>query len=196
MKKLMILALTLTIGMTAFSENRTTSNINYVNRTPINNDNFDLSRMYWDESTFAYEQVKTEENQRKMIMAQPPVMLEDSLERKQLNERAKLWNDPYKVAYLYVFLEGVGCLGYYTIKGKVSSVNSMVTNPEQVLLTDTGTPQPVVVSSPALDGSYGENGDGIFAFLSNGAYVETNLKYFLTDKPTKLSNVLLGEIQR
>ena len=45
----------------------------------------------------------------------------------------------------------------------------------------------VVVDSPQLDGSYGSNGDGIFFFTTEGAYVEWNGEYMVSDYPLKLS---------
>ncbi len=44
-----------------------------------------------------------------------------------------------------------------------------------------------VVESPALDGSYGTNGDGVFFFLTDGAYMEWNGKYLLSDRPVRLN---------
>ena len=121
-KKLLVLGLAIAISTGVFASR-------------IKSVNGDM-QPWFENSTFGLEQKATEENQMRMISAQPPVEMTDSLERKQVNKRTELWNDPYKIAYLYVFLEGQGCIGYFTIKGKVSSVNSTITNPEQVLETD------------------------------------------------------------
>jgi len=45
----------------------------------------------------------------------------------------------------------------------------------------------VIVDSPQLDGSYGTNGDGIFFFTTEGAYVEWNGEYMVSDFPLKMS---------
>lgn len=131
-------------------------------------------------STAKVEQRKTEKNQKQLLEVQPPVQLDWSLERDQINKRTILWNEPNKVAYLYVLSYGK-ILGYYVIKGKVSSVNSQITNPEQMVRNHSAT-----LPSPAEDGSYGSNGDGIFTFLTDGTYLETNCQYILMDKPLKL----------
>lgn len=148
-------------------------------------------------SSFHKEQQMTESNQNRLINAQPPVKLDYSLEREQINKRTLLWNDKYKVAYLYVFSRGGGCIGFFTIKGKVSSVNSSVSNPEGVYEVDTYQGDNLaVVSSPAEDGSYGTNGDGIFAFTQSGIYMETNMEYLLVDQPLKIQAVSLGTVNR
>lgn len=74
-------------------------------------------------------------------------------------------------------------MAFYSIKGKVSSVNSQITNPEQIVKRFSGSHK---VSSPAEDGSYGENGDGIFFFTTDGTYVEWAGEYMLADKPLKM----------
>lgn len=43
------------------------------------------------------------------------------------------------------------------------------------------------MESPDFDGSYGDNGEGIFFFLTDGTYMEWNGKYFLSDEPVKLA---------
>ena len=79
---------------------------------------------------------------------------------------------------------------FFPIKGKVSSVNSMLTTTEQVIRNPRGYSEGwvAVVSSPDLDGSYGSNGDAIFFFTTAGVYCEWNGKYFLCDRPLKLTS--------
>jgi hypothetical protein len=143
-----------------------------------------------EESTSSVEQQKTEENQSKLLTVQPPVKLDWSLERENINKRTTLWNDENKVSYIYLVNYGK-VMAFYTIKGKVSSVNSQITNPEQLAWKEyykygrnyiEG-----VLPSPAEDGSYGTNGDAIFFFTTDGTYVEWAGDYMLADKPLKLS---------
>lgn len=134
-------------------------------------------------NTAATEQAMTEENQEGLLKAQPPVRLKWSLERENINKRTDLWNDPDKVAYIYLVDYGK-VMAFFIIKGKVSSVNSQITNPEQKV---RGYQSSVVMPSPAEDGSYGTNGDGIFFFTTDGTYVEWAGSYMLCDKPLKLS---------
>lgn len=133
--------------------------------------------------TSGKEQAMTEKNQARLLEIQPPVQLEWSLEREQINKRTNLWNDKNKVAYIYLVDFGK-VMAFYTIKGKVSSVNSQITNPEQKI---TGAHGNITLPSPAEDGSYGENGAAIFFFTTDGAYVEWAGVYMLADKPLKMS---------
>lgn len=139
------------------------------------------------------EQKRTEANQLRLINVQPPVSLDWSLEREQINKRTSLWNDPDKVSYIYLVDFGK-VMAFYTIKGKVSSVNSQITNPEQKI---TGTHGNITLPSPAEDGSYGENGAAIFFFTTDSTYVEWAGSYMLADKPLKMATPpqLVREIQ-
>ena len=131
-------------------------------------------------STASKEQAKTEENQSRLLEVQPPVQLDWSLEREQINKRTQLWNEKNKVSWIYLISYG-RIMAFFTIKGKVSSVNSQITNPEQYHYNGVSLP------SPAEDGSYGTNGDAVYFFTTDGAYVEWNQGYMLSDKPLKLS---------
>jgi hypothetical protein len=128
------------------------------------------------------EQRLTEENQTTLLKNQPPPKLTWSLERDNLIRRFKLQNDSTLAFYMYIFVEGVGTpVGYYMVN-KVSSVNSQLTNTEQIATT----PQSAdwhVIPSPAEDGSYGENGMGVFAFTPEGVYIEHNLHYLVSSIP-------------
>jgi len=129
------------------------------------------------------EEARTSANQSKLLNAQPPVSLNWSLERENINNRTNRWNDPNKVSYIYLIDFGK-VMAFHTIKGKVSSVNSQITNPEKSITNTRGL---ATLPSPAEDGSYGTNGDAIFFFTTEGVYGEWNGKYLLVDEPLKLS---------
>lgn len=138
-------------------------------------------------STAMQEQEATEKNQSTLLSNQPPVRLDWSLEREQINKRTELWNDENKISYIYLINFGK-VMAFYTIKGKVSSVNSQITNPNQIVkYRHLGDFSYHVLPSPAEDGSYGENGDAIFFFTTDGTYVEWRGDYMLADKPLKLT---------
>ena len=134
-------------------------------------------------TTAKYEQVLTEENQERLLKSQPPVKLQWSLERENINRRTNLWNDENKISYIYLVNFGK-VMAFYPIKGKVSSVNSQITNPMQIVGKYDNR---VVIPSPAEDGSYGTNGDSIFFFTVEGVYVEWKGDYLLADQPLQLS---------
>ncbi len=142
------------------------------------------------------EQARTEKNQQRLNKVQPAPKVDWSLERDNLIHRFKLMNDRTVTMYMYVFIEGVGTpIGYYIVN-KVSSVNSQLTNPEQIVLqTGTSHYSRHVLASPAEDGSYGTNGDAIFGFTPDGLYMEHNMKYIVATAPLKFKNVpMIGEI--
>lgn len=150
-----------------------------------------LTGCEYEEPTASVEQTKTEENQSILLKNQPPVQLDWSLERENINKRTNLWNDANKMSYIYLISYGK-VMAFYTVKGKVSSVNSQITNPEQIAMVrkslQTGYKYVEgVLPSPAEDGSYGTNGDGIFFFTTEGVYVEWAGEYMLADQPLKLS---------
>lgn len=142
----------------------------------------------YSSNTAGKEQIKTEENQKRLLEIQPPVKLDWSLERENINKRTTLWNDANKISYIYLVNYGK-VMVFYTIKGKVSSVNSQITNTEQVIDDPNGSYDSgsVILPSPAEDGSYGTNGDAIFFFTTEGAYVEWQGDYMLADQPLKLT---------
>jgi hypothetical protein len=141
-----------------------------------------------DNTSAVKEQAHTEANQTNLNKIQPPPTITWSLERDNLIKRFKLQNDRDVMFYMYVFIEGVGQpIGYYQVN-KVSSVNSQLTNTMQIISgnrsgNDLPTGQVAVVPSPAEDGSYGTNGDGVFGFTPEDVYIETNMKYITSTVP-------------
>lgn len=142
------------------------------------------------ENTAKDEQAKTEQNQSKLLKIQPPVSLDWSLERDNINKRTTLWNDANKISYIYLINYGK-VMAFYTIKGKVSSVNSQITNPEQVIDSNSAyrifNGNALTMPSPAEDGSYGTNGDAVFFFTTDNVYCEWNGDFLLVDQPLQLS---------
>jgi hypothetical protein len=130
------------------------------------------------------EQVHTELNQRNLNMKQPAPNISWSLERDNLIKRFKLQNDRSVMFYMYIFVEGISQpIGYYQVN-KVSSVNSQLTNTEQVVrVDDHGGYTSEVLPSPAEDGSYGTNGDAVFGFTPEEIYIEHNMHYVVATVP-------------
>ena len=142
-----------------------------------------------EKSYLGKEAIFTQKNQYNLNKTQPPPEVEWSLERDNLIKRLKRWNNPNKISYIYLISDMGSIIAYYPIKGKVSSVNSKLTTTSQLLYSDTSFEDTAagVVESADIDGSYGSNGDSIFFFLTDGTYMEWNGKYFLSDRPVKLS---------
>lgn len=137
-------------------------------------------------STFK-EMEQTEENHQKLVIATPPPRIDQSLERQNLSKRLTRFNVPDKTSYIYLVSFGK-VMAHYVMKGKVSSVNSLMTTPDQVVENwHSGNLSTHVINSPDLDGSYGDNGTAIFFFTATDAYVEWNGSYMLCDQPLRLS---------
>lgn len=144
-----------------------------------------------DGASTKLEMKQTESRHQILVAADPPVTIKKSLERVNLNKRIQRFNDPNKVSYIYLCSNTGQIYTFLPIKGKVSSLNSLLTTPEQIVShqpRDMAEWNSVVIPSPDLDGSYGVNPDGIFFFTTDDTYVEWNGIYFLCDKPLKLAS--------
>lgn len=129
----------------------------------------------------------TEANHTKLVKAVPPPKLSTSQERRNLVKRLTRFNSETKVSYIYLISYGK-VMAFYTVKGKVSSVNSLLTTPDQIIVVGTASRWGrYKVSSPDLDGSYGSNGDAIFFFTASDVYVEWRGDFMLCDQPLKLT---------
>jgi hypothetical protein len=116
----------------------------------------------------------------------PTAQMRDSLERRNLRDRLLRFNKPEKVGYVYLMSFGK-FVGYYVVKGKITSTQSQMTPMQKAYDSDGGSGHDeVVVDSPGDDGSWGANegGDkGIFFFTSSGVMVETTLDWMYSDAP-------------
>jgi len=142
-----------------------------------------------EKSYLGKEAVFTQKNQYNLNKVQPPPRVQWSLERDNLIKRLNLWNNPNKISYIYLLSDAGSIIGYFPIKGKVSSVNSKLTTTSQLVYADASYEDNSsgVVESADIDGSYGTNGDSVFFYLTDGTYMEWNGKYFLSDRPVKLA---------
>lgn len=124
----------------------------------------------------------------------PAALLHDSTERANLIRHLLRFNDPNKIGYVYIMNFGK-IVGYYVIKGKVSSNDSQLTTSDLVqrYCTDcTGGGVAVTVPAPSDDGSYGPNEPGVFFFTTNNVMVVTNLDYLYSDQPLSINVPILG----
>lgn len=142
----------------------------------------------WDRTT-------PEQKQREETQAQKSTG--ETLEKSNLARKKDLEENPNRIGYLYLYTFGQP-MGYYIIKGKVSSNGSQRT-PEQDIVTNCGGTSgyygcsQVPVDGPQDDGSYGGHDPGIFFFLANGQMVVTSFDYIISDAPIAAADVpLLG----
>lgn len=122
----------------------------------------------------------------------PKDELTNSLERANLRERLLRTNKPDALGYVYLMSFGK-IIGYYTVKGKVSSTQSQMTTDQLVVHNCDNGCSFNAVNAPGDDGSYGPNEQGIFFFTTSGQMVTTNLDYIWSDNPIAIEVPLLGK---
>jgi len=118
----------------------------------------------------------------------PLSQMKDSLERRNIRERLLRFNKPQKIGYLYVLSFGK-FVGYYVVKGKVSSVQSQMTSQTQTYKDGRDDNASGQIPSIGDDGSFGPNegGDrGVFFFTTQGVMVETTLDWVYSDAPLNI----------
>jgi len=140
------------------------------------------------------EQKHSETLQRNFNETQPLPNITWSMERDNLIKYKKLQNDRSVNFYVYVYNEGVAMpIGYYIVN-KLSSVNSQLSCPEQIINgRENGNNLPAgqiaVISSPSEDGSYGTNGDAVFGFTPDDVCIQTNMHYVCLTIPLQIKNI-------
>lgn len=150
--------------------------------------------------TALYESNQITEKLRDTI---PVPNLTTSSERKNVAKRAEIFNNEEKISYIYLVSYGK-VMAFYTVQGKVSSLRSYMTPTEKLIYADgrecgaySTSVACYTVSAPDIDGTYGENVEGIFFFTTEGAYVEWKGEYMMSDQPLKLTTppALVREIE-
>jgi hypothetical protein len=114
----------------------------------------------------------------------------DPLERLNLARRLTQYNSKGNTNYVYVFDFAGHVLGYYVIKGKVSSTSSQMTSTDvNVQCGYGGTNESCTNLAIGDDGSYGpdEGGQfGVFFFTTNGTLVETDQPFLVSSAPISI----------
>lgn len=133
-----------------------------------------------------------------------PSDIDYSLERYNLIKRAywvngqreKALNLPSAVkrplGYITLFTENGGIVGSFVVDGKVSSLNSFLTPDSELYECNPSSSYSCKNNwIPDVDGSYGENDNGIFFFTPDGKYIEWTGIYVYTDIPMKVENTVV-----
>lgn len=134
------------------------------------------------------EQEHTEGNQSVLLKNQPLPNINWSMERDNLIKLKKLQNDRTVNFYMYVFNEGIADpIGYYLVN-KVSSINSQLSNTEQIVTQYRhGGWGSYTLPSPSEDGSYGTNGESVFGFTPEDICIQTNMHFITATIPLHFS---------
>ena len=139
-----------------------------------------------------------------------PIDLNYSLERYNLIRRAYWVNGQREKAntlvceiekplgYIVLF-SGNAVVGSFVVDGKVSSLNSYLTPDSEYYEMNGGTSSTgdgrVSYKNSWLadvDGTYGENDNGIFFFTPDGKYIEWNGEYLYSDIPFIVDNPVVS----
>lgn len=149
--------------------------------------------------SYYYEIGVTEANQQHLVRERPPFQMDDSLERQNLIRRYEYLNDRDNEHHVYLMSETGQVIAYSVAQGKVSSVNSKLTNDNQIVRAkgcgwdhsgggSSEGPCYKTVESPQMDGSYGTNGNAIFWFTPGGHYMEWNGLYVVSEQPKNVQS--------
>ena len=141
---------------------------------------------------------KTLEIANKLSDTQPtPSDIDFSLERYNLIKRAYWVNGQREKAeavvcqverplgYIVLFA-GNAVVGSFIVDGKVSSLNSYLTPDSEFYERNSSGYNNRWLAD--VDGSYGENDNGIFFFTPDGKYIEWTGEYLYSDIPFEVSN--------
>lgn len=132
-------------------------------------------------------QATTEQYATKLTNAEPYPLaqMNNSAERANLREKLLRLNDPNKIGYVYEMTQNGQIIASFTIKGKVSSNSSQLTNSQNINSSYTGNP---VTESMGDDGSYGPSEGGVFFFTTSGVLVQWNGIIQYSDAPLDLTS--------
>lgn len=132
---------------------------------------------------------------------QTPTDVDYSLERYNLIRRTYWVNGQREKAnslvceiekplgYIALFTESGAVIGKFVVDGKVSSLNSFLTPNYVDEYVASGGVKTIELSD--VDGSYGENDNGIFFFTPDGKYVEWTGIYLYSDIPFEIKDPIL-----
>ena len=160
-----------------------------------------------DETEAEKDVEATQSITNELIGNQPtPTDIDYSLERYNLIKRAYWVNGQREKAntlpceidkplgYIVLFTEAGSTVGSFVVDGKVSSLNSFLTPDSEFYEKNTSYRSMNSVSTKSvydyankwladIDGSYGENDNGIFFFTTDGKYIEWTGAYLYSDIP-------------
>ena len=131
-----------------------------------------------------------EYREREEVQAAKKSAATTSLDKKNLERKAKIEDKPSQVGYVYL-MSFAKPIGYYVVEGKVSSSGGQLT-PEQDIICRSTAESCQAVDGPFDDGTYGEREPGIFFFTADGVMVHTSLDYIYSTDPLPVDVPKLG----
>ena len=144
--------------------------------------------------------ISTREAADRLQTNQPtPTDIDYSLERYNLARRAYWVNGQREKAnalvcpitkplgYVVLLTESGSVVGKFTVDGKVSSLNSFLTPDSEYYEYSAGETSRINRWLADVDGSYGQNDNGVFFFTIDGKYVEWSGTYLYSDIPFEVA---------
>lgn len=141
----------------------------------------------YKEDVASREQRAQQSVQERMVQATPLPNLSYSAERVNLVKRANRLNTENLNGCVTLLSYG-RVIAQYNVAGKVSSLNAYLTGDQRPTRFTFAAEDPRVnttemAESPDVDGTYGQNVDGVFFFEANtDAYVEWHGDFVYTDQ--------------
>lgn len=161
------------------------------------------------EASVSYsDKIATQAVANKLTANQPtPTDIDYSLERYNLIRRAYWVNGQREKAnalpcavnkplgYTVLITDNGAVVGSFIVDGKVSSLNSYLTPDSEYYEQDYGANGASRGNGndwlADVDGSYGENDNGIFFFTPDGKYIEWTGTYLYSDIPFEVDNPIV-----
>jgi len=110
----------------------------------------------------------------------------ENAEIENIQKRLKLTADPGLIGYVVLMNEAGQPIVYTTVKGKITSGNKRLTEPDRSGAWGTGQNN-VVRAAPSDEGTYGSSNPYIFFWSTTGQYYQWSGNYLYSDKPFRLS---------
>ncbi len=95
------------------------------------------------------------------------------------------------LGYIVLLTDNGAVVGKFIVDGKVSSLNSYLTPDSELYECVRNSGWCDNKWLPDVDGSYGENDNGIFFFTTDGKYVEWTGTYLYSDIPFKVNDPIV-----
>jgi hypothetical protein len=108
----------------------------------------------------------------------------DNVEIENIKKRLILSSKPGALGFVLLMNEMGQPVMYSSVKGKITSGNKRLTEPDRLHTSASNT---VVRQSGSDEGTYGSSGEYIFFWNLEGQYIQWNGKYLYSDKPFRTS---------
>ena len=128
-------------------------------------------------------------NYEQLQNKQPAQGMDYSPTREGLNKWMETWEEPGKIAYVYLLASNGQKVGYYVFEGLPVSYCASLTPPERAF-EDNGETGIVTMTAPSMDGVYysGSQCNQFFGYdATTGSYIEfstgSGINFFVTEQP-------------